>query len=141
MIYFENQDERELEIERRTTLSIDARIDTIYMKLAERKNELQLDPGTEGIIVTMYLAYKSMQVCVCMYVCVCVCVCVCMHSHIQRMTERMKAEDRQAWLRSEWVYASHAVDRLCLVILFCFIAASILFIFFSAPYLTVEYKK
>jgi uncharacterized membrane protein YgaE (UPF0421/DUF939 family) len=56
------------------------------------------------------------------------------------MTSRMKDEDRTVWLQSEWVYASHAVDRLCLVILGVFISFCVLFIFFSAPYLTVEYK-
>ena len=50
------------------------------------------------------------------------------------MTLRFKAEDRMIWLRSEWVYLSHAVDRLCLVVLGVFISVSILFIFFTAPY-------
>lgn len=92
------------------------RIDLIYRQLAEHKNLLRLDPGFEGIAALLYMAYKKMQV----------------------ITARMKDEDRMIWLRSEWIYASHAIDRLCLVFLGFFICGSVLFIFFSAPYLTVD---
>lgn len=60
------------------------------------------------------------------------------YKKMQTVTARMKDEDRMIWLRSEWIYASYAVDRLCLVFLGSFICGSVLFIFFSAPYLTVD---
>jgi hypothetical protein len=111
-------------------LSVDERIDVIYAQLAARRQELHLDVAADSTITLLYMIYK--------------CVRVRAHilrrarTHTQNITSNLRAKDETTIKRNDWEFASHVVDRACLGLLTIFIAASTMFIFFSAPYLTVE---
>ena len=61
-----------------------------------------------------------------------------MYKHIKLVSAHVRNADTINNCRNDWAYASCVVDKSCLVLMALFVALSTLYIFFSAPYLTVD---